>query len=117
MKQEGNGLTHQSITINPTINITLPPDKVIIELDELNELREHARPLTWKTKDVINQLGSVGKSRFTRVIKKHETELLEIGAIWQLSRGSRATKSRVSVMAPWLDKHLGEFGTDADNDS
>lgn len=100
-----------SITIEPTIKIELPPDKVLIDRAEYDALRESAEPLTWMAQDCIRQLHGIRRSRFDSVIAAHHDELVANGALWQESAGRRPAKYRVSVMRPWLNTHLEDFAS------
>lgn len=106
-------LTKQTITVTPTITIEIPADKVLIDRETLEQLQREARPLVWSVRDAIRQIGGCDRGRFDAIIRAHEDELLEIHAFMQRGAGSRPTKFRVSVFAPWLDEHLEEFGTGA----
>jgi phage pi2 protein 07 len=100
-----------TITIEPTIKVELPPDKVLIDRAEYNDLREAAAPLTWIATDCIKQLHGIRRSRFDSVIAAHHDELVAAGAIWQEGAGRRPTKYRVSIMRNWLNQHLEEFAS------
>jgi hypothetical protein len=83
-------------------------DRLVTE--RLEELRPDT--VTWKTADVIHQLGGVQRDRFDTIIAKHWDELVEIGAVTQGKLGAKIPKKyRASVMRPWIDEHAEEFGT------